>query len=277
METNRLAVDDACVVHDLAGPIVVLGHARNSLQLSLVRLERGRTKDVGCFDRPIQSGKNGGISAVCALLQPGLFATGGYDHLVHVWSLSLNRPPKTPGPLAIKHSSLVQSMLAIRDTSHKLLTTSADCTVNVFDLSCERVVNTLKLSNSVYHAHPVFSEFCSLFEVAHRELQFELRDHRLVPTAPVVRFGFPTAKVHGRFVRGATQGTIFASGGCEKDGCVRLWDLRKPTDIMKTVPCLPGSKVIQLAFGNEQMVACSEDHHLAFMNHVGDLAEVAEH
>ncbi|KAI0676853.1 WD40-repeat-containing domain protein [Trametes maxima] len=208
-------------------------------------------------------------------MQPGLFATGGYDHLVHLWSFSPNKPPKTTGPLTIKHSSLVQSMLAIRDTSHKLLTASADCSVSVFDLASERVVNTLKLSNSIYHVHPALSEFCNLLEVAHRELQFEVRDHRLVPTTPVVRFGFSSTRLHGRFVRGAMQGTTFMSGGSEKDGCVRLWDLRKTTDVMKTVPCLPGRKVIQVAFGNEEMVACSEDHHLAFMNRIGDLAEGA--
>ena len=37
------------------------------------------------------------------------------------------------------------------------------------------------------------------------------------------------------------------------------------------VPCLPGRKVIQVLFGNEQLVACAEDHHLAFMNRIGDL------
>ncbi|KAH9853782.1 WD40-repeat-containing domain protein [Lenzites betulinus] len=206
-------------------------------------------------------------------MQPGLFATGGYDHLVHLWSYSGDKPTASSVPLPIRHTAAVQSLLAIRDTSHKLVTAGADCTVNVFDLSSERVVNTLKLSNSVYHVHPAISEFCSLFEIGHREQQFEVRDHRLVPTVSVVRFGYPSARVHGRFVRGAIQGTTFASGGSEKDGCVRLWDLRKPTEILRTVPCLPGRKVTQLAFGDELLVASSEDHYLAFINPIGDPAD----
>ncbi|OSC99162.1 WD40 repeat-like protein [Trametes coccinea BRFM310] len=200
-----------------------------------------------------------------------MFATGGYDHLVHIWSTSAGRSPTPSEPLAIKHTSTIQSLLATRDTSRKLITASADCSVNVFDLASQRVVNTLKLSNSVYHVHTTLSQFCILLEVAHRELQFEMRDYRLVPTTPVVRFGYHTAKVHGRYVTGAVSGTIFGSGGGEKDGCVRLWDLRKPCEVMQTVPCLPGRKVIQVAFANEQMVACSEDHYMAFMNRIGDI------
>ncbi|KAI0334777.1 hypothetical protein GY45DRAFT_1343146 [Cubamyces sp. BRFM 1775] len=200
-----------------------------------------------------------------------MFATGGYDHSVHLWTLPPNGSPTPSRPLAIKHTSVVQSLLAIRDTSHKLVTASADCSANLFDLPSERVVNCLKLSNSVYQVHPGPSEFCTLLEVAHRELQFEIRDYRLVPIAPVVRFGYRSSKVHGRYVRGAAENHIFASGGGEKDGCVRLWDLRKPSDILQTVPCLPGRKVIQVVFGNEQLVACAEDHHLAFMNRIGDL------
>ncbi|KAI0663039.1 WD40-repeat-containing domain protein [Cubamyces menziesii] len=270
-EASRQAVDDACILSSFEAPVVVLGHARNSKQLSLVRLEGRRGKVMGTFDRPAQSEKNGGISAVCVMMQPGMFATGGYDHAVHLWSLPSNGPPTPSGPLAIKHTSVVQSLLAIRDTSRKLVTASADCSVNLFDLPSERVVNCLKLSNSVYQVHPGPSEFCTLLEVAHRELQFEVRDYRLVPIAPVVRFGYRSSKVHGRYVRGAVENHLFASGGGEKDGCVRLWDLRKPSEILQTVPCLPGRKVIQVLFGNEQLVACAEDHHLAFMNRIGDL------
>ncbi|KAI9001186.1 hypothetical protein BD414DRAFT_511767 [Trametes punicea] len=201
-----------------------------------------------------------------------MFATGGYHHVVHLWSLSPGQSPMPSAPLAVRHTSIVQSLLARRDTSCKLLTASADCSVNIFDLPSERVVNAVKLSNSVYHIHPTVSEFCVLLEVAHRELHFEIRDSRVVPTTPVVRFGYPSAKVHGRYVRGDIRGTVFASGGSERDGCVRLWDLRKPSQAMRTVPCLPGRKVIQVAFGNEQMVACSEDHHLAIVDGIADPA-----
>ncbi|KAI0370286.1 hypothetical protein BV20DRAFT_1036035 [Pilatotrama ljubarskyi] len=203
--------------------------------------------------------------------QPYVFATGGYDHCVHLWQLSGGLPSSDPPiSLAIRHTAVVQSLLAIRDTSQKLVTASADCSVNIFDLSSLRVVNTLKVSNSVYHVHPTMSEFCTLLEIAHRELQFEIRDHRLVPTIPVVRFGYQSAKVHGRYVRGEVHRSTFASGGSEKEGCVRLWDLRKATEVMRTMPCLPGRKVTQVAFGSGRWVACSEDHHLAFINSNGD-------
>lgn len=39
-------------------------------------------------------------------------------------------------------------------------------------------------------------------QVAHRELQFEVRDHRLVPDKPVQRFGYLTPQLHGRFMKG---------------------------------------------------------------------------
>ena len=120
--------------------------------------------DLGCHDRPVQPDKKGGISAICAMSQPGTFATGGYDHLVHLWSLSDTYQPAAT-PLAIRHTSVVQSLLAVRDTSDKLLSGSADCSVSVFDLAAERVINLLKLSNSVYHVHPVMSAFCALLEV----------------------------------------------------------------------------------------------------------------
>lgn len=62
----------------------------------------------------------------------------------------------------------MQSLLPMRDTSHKLVSAGADCTVNVWDLSSERLVNTLKASNSVYQLHPSYSPFCTLWEVCYR-------------------------------------------------------------------------------------------------------------
>ncbi|CDO74059.1 hypothetical protein BN946_scf185043.g109 [Trametes cinnabarina] len=163
---NRQLVDDACVISDGENAIIALGHARSTQQLSLVQLQGKRARDIGTFDRPAQTERNGGISAVCAMMQPDMFATGGYDHFVHLWSISAGRPPTPSAPLALKHTSVVQSLLAIRDTSRKLITASADCSVNIFDLASERVVNTLRLSNSVYHVHPTVSQFCILLERA---------------------------------------------------------------------------------------------------------------
>ena len=210
------------------------------------------------------------------MMQPGIFATGGYDHLVNLWTLPNegNAPPTPSAPLAIKHSSAIHSILPVRDTSHKLLTGSADCSLAIYDLSSERTINTLKLSNPIYHVHAVESPFCALLEVyffaiivkyylttsrrqlGHREFQFEARDYRLVPETPALRFGYSNTKVHGRYTRGsympapfltthrsstpdvgAVHSQVFACGGNE-DGCVRLWDLRKASETLETVRLL---------------------------------------
>jgi len=91
--------------------------------------------------------------------------------------------------------------------------------------------------------------------VAHRELQFELRDHRLISQLAVQRFGYPSSRFHGRFIKGepddlhlepftinALLGDLrsneFACGG--RDGCVRLWDMRNLKDPSTTVSGIIG-------------------------------------
>ena len=177
--------------------------------------------------RPALGTKNSksGVSAVCATLHPLTFASGGHDHVIHLWDTLDDLSSATPRALPIKHNSVVQSLLAIRDTSHKLVTASADCSVHIFDLSSERVAHTMRLSNSVYHVHSTSTPFCTLMEVsiciwvhldsplteravpqvAHREFQFEIRDHRIVPGKPVQRFGYITERLHGRFMKGASK------------------------------------------------------------------------
>ncbi|RPD74442.1 WD40 repeat-like protein [Lentinus tigrinus ALCF2SS1-7] len=264
-EEARQLIDDACLLRSSQGHVVALGRVGDAQQLSVVRILDKVVTDVGTFDRPTQPGKKGGISAICGLPQAGSFATGGYDHIVHRWSLEEHLA--TPARLPIRHTSTIQSLLHLRDSSDKLLSGSADCSVTVYDISAERVINSLKLSNSVYQVHAAPSPSCALLEVGHRELQFEVRDLRLVPTASVVRFGYPNVKVHGRYTRGAVRDHIFACGGSEKDGCVRLWDLRKPSEVLKSIQCFPGRKAIQIAFDGAQMIACSEDHQLALLAH----------
>ncbi|KAH9938390.1 WD40-repeat-containing domain protein [Fomitopsis serialis] len=194
-----------------------------------------------------------------------MFASGGYDHVVHLWDASRDVSRPSPTPLAIKHTSTVQSLLAIRDTSHKLVSSGADCNVHIYDLSSERVVNTLKTSNSVYHAHEALSPFCTLLEVAHRELQFEIRDHRLVPQEAVQRFGYPSRQVHGRYIKGDVRCGKFACG--DKDGMVRLWDLRNTQQTIEMIPCFTDQRITQVVFDDARLVACSEDHELAYCHH----------
>lgn len=99
------------------------------------------------------------------MMQPRMFASGGYDHAVHIWTADEDFSSATSSLLATKHNSLVQSILPLRDNSHKIITASADGLVTVWDLSSERVVNSFKVSNSVFHAHTTSLLFCTLLEV----------------------------------------------------------------------------------------------------------------
>ncbi|OCH88316.1 hypothetical protein OBBRIDRAFT_813720 [Obba rivulosa] len=189
-------------------------------------------------------------------MNPRTFATGGYDHVVHLWKLTEDSQGAIASPLAIRHASLVQSLLPICDTSCKLVSAGADCSVHLWDLSSERVVNTMKTSNSVYHVHKTLTSFSTLLEVAHRELQFEVRDHRLVPERPVQRFGYEASKPHGR-------DGIFACG--DREGNVRLWDLRNTAHALQVLPAVSGRKLAQVIFSDNYLVASSEDQRLAFM------------
>ena len=102
---------------------------------------------------------------LCAMMQPLKFSSGGYDHAIHLWDAKEESVSATSSELSIKHSSVVQSLLPIRDTSHKLVSACASGQVNLFDLSSERVVNSFKVSGSVYNCHTSTSPFCTLLEV----------------------------------------------------------------------------------------------------------------
>jgi WD40 repeat protein len=93
---------------------------------------------VGSFDRQPRGNKNNGVSTVSTLLHPHMFATGGFDHTVHLWNMKEEADPVCGPPLAIKHTAMVQSLLSIRDSSQKLLSAGADCKVHVYDLAAER-------------------------------------------------------------------------------------------------------------------------------------------
>ncbi|GBE79291.1 hypothetical protein SCP_0204890 [Sparassis crispa] len=273
LNTPKPIVDDVCLLNLSHSDLIVMGHARDAQQVSLVEVTNHNVREVGSFDRPLQAERKGGVSVVCSMMQPRMFATGGYDHMVHLWTVPEDiAQTSAPTPLAIKHSSIVQSLLPIRDTSHKLVSAGADCNVHIWDLSSERVVNTLKTSNSVYHAHQALSPYCTLLEVAHRELQFEIRDHRWVPKTPVQRFGYHIVKLHGRYTRGDMRYNTFACG--DREGSVRLWDLRNLRRTLDIIPCFSssGRRIIQVAFDNNHLIVSSEDHQLAFMQHSGGSA-----
>ncbi|KAJ7937227.1 WD40-repeat-containing domain protein [Mycena leptocephala] len=265
---TKEAVDDACLVTDGNRSVVILGHFRDSQQLSLININN-LDNMVSAIDlkRPWNPAKKGGASTVAPMMQPLMFASGGYDHCVHLWTVKDDLSSASPTTLSIKHASQVQSLLAIRDTSHKLVSAGADCNVHIWDLSSERVVHTLKPSNSIYHTHPTTSPFCTLLEVAHRELQFEVRDHRIVNTIPVQRFGYTTLQVHGRFMKGSSFSNCFVSG--DKSGYARLWDLRNIKKPCAEIECFNGQKIAQLVFQSEssRLLACSENNQIRLVKH----------
>ncbi|KII95337.1 hypothetical protein PLICRDRAFT_48300 [Plicaturopsis crispa FD-325 SS-3] len=254
-------VEDACFLTISGRSVIVLAHARDEKQITIASLGHGRYANIHFLERPSSSVKKGGASAVAAMMQPRMFASGGHDHAVHLWTLSDDLRSAEPRLLAMRHTALVQSLLAIRDTSHKLISAGADCNVHLWDLSSERVVNTIKASNSVYHVHKTPSPFCTLLEVAHRELQFEVRDHRLVPENPVQRFGYRTDTVHGRFIKGDSQSHLFACG--DREGTIRLWDLRNTNGTPATIDCFQGQKVAHCVFTQSKLLGCSEDRQFA--------------
>jgi WD40 repeat protein len=145
------------------------------------------------LNRPWNNNKKGGVSAVTSMLQPLQFATGGYDHVVHLWNVKPDLSSASPRALFIKHNSQIQSLLAIRDTSHKLISTGADCNVHIWDLASERVVKTVKTSNSPYHIHATTSPFCTLLEVPCSFVSWVFSNLYLCPR-------LPTANCNSKFV-----------------------------------------------------------------------------
>lgn len=250
------SVDDACMLHAGDTSVVVLAHAREEKQISYLTFPTSRGTNTRVIDRPWNRTKKGGASVVSTMMQPLMFASGGHDHAVHIWKFSADFMGVSSTLLAIKHTSVIQSLLPIRDTSHKLISAGADCNVHLWDLSSERVVHTFKTSNSPYHAHKTESPFCTLLEVGHRDLQFELRDHRMVPEHPAERFGFFTTELHGRFIKGDTWSHFFASGS--RDGSVRLWDLRNVREQLSSVSCFSNDQVVQVLKTESDLLAFSK-------------------
>lgn len=129
----------------------------------IVVVQELKSKD---FERPRNPSKRSDVSVLCTMMQPLKFSSGGYDHIIHLWDArEEDSVSATSSQLSIKHSSIVQSLLPIRDTSHKLVSACAGGQVNLFDLSSERVVNSFKVSGSVYNCHTSMSPFCTLLEV----------------------------------------------------------------------------------------------------------------
>ncbi|KAG1715935.1 hypothetical protein ID866_1224 [Astraeus odoratus] len=163
-------VDDACMVYSGHGvPAIVLAHAREDAQLTYLSMEgdgvRKWVLQRRTLHRNWNKAKKAGISALTTMLRPLQFASGGYDHRVHIWTMEENLTNASSVELAIRHTSMVHSLLAIRDTSHKLISAGADRNIHLLDLSSERIVRTIKISNFPHNVYRTESPFCTLIEV----------------------------------------------------------------------------------------------------------------
>ncbi|KAH7887909.1 WD40-repeat-containing domain protein [Phlebopus sp. FC_14] len=256
-------VDDACMLEIQDVSTVIVAHARENHQLTLLALRDGHNLQACPLDRPWNTAKRGGVSALTTLMQPLQFASGGYDHKVHLWHIEDDCSGASPVELAIRHTSVVHSLLPLLDTSHKLVSAGADCNVRLWDMSSERVTHSFKTSSIPYNVHRTDSPFCTLLEVAHRDLQFEIHDHRMVPKLPTQRFGFYTEDIHGRYMKGDTWSHYFVSGN--RHGELRLWDLRNVTSQPAHSRCFD-DQVIQVMRTGDHILACSRRNEFVLLN-----------
>lgn len=199
--------------------------------------------------------KKGGVSALTTMLQPMKFASGGYDHQIHLWSMDDDLSRASSVQLAVRHTSMIHSLLPIRDTSHKLVSAGADRNIHFWDLCSERVARTLKTSNTPHNIHPTESPFCTLLEVAHLDLQVEVHDHRMAPRCPVQRFGYPARVPPGRYMKGDTWSHFFVTG--DRSGQVRVWDLRNVSGEPYVCQCFE-HEVTQVVKAGSHILACSK-------------------
>jgi len=259
-------VNGACVLNVYGSALLVLAHGRESNPVTIHRLGyRTATRPIGSYDRPVTPGKPSGLTAICSMMQPLSFATGGADHAIHIWNVDHDlQTTCSVSPLAITHTSSIYSLLPIRDSGYKLVSSGADCNVNVYDLLSERVINTIKLSNPAFHVHHSGNPSTLLIQTAHREHQFEIRDLRrkYINGNRSETFGFASDGLRlPRFAKGDVgRSALFACGDME--GRVHIWDLRNIKQPATQVKCFQ-TRISNVIWHESHILASSEDNRIA--------------
>ncbi|KAF9649641.1 WD40 repeat-like protein [Thelephora ganbajun] len=258
------SINGACVLNAYGSALLVLAHGRENNSITIHRLgHRSPTRPIGSYNRPAVSGKPEGLTAICSMMQPLSFATGGADHAIHIWNVDHNlQIVYSESPLAVKHTSKIYSLLPIWDSSQKLVSSGADYNVNVYDLPSERVINIIKLSNPGFHIHHSGSLSTLLIQTAHREHQFEIRDLRTRATNGTQTFGFASDSLRlSRFARGdVAHSTLFACGDLE--GRVHIWDLRNVKQPAAQVKCFQ-TEIKNVIWHESHILASSDENHVA--------------
>lgn len=67
---------------------------------------------------------------------------------------------------------------------------------------------------------------------------------------------------------GASMANYFAGG--DRDGSVRLWDLRNISAIPAQVSCFPRHKITQVVFSQSRIIAWSDDYQVTQIKY-GDI------
>ncbi|KAG5220887.1 WD-repeat-REGION domain-containing protein [Salix suchowensis] len=158
-------IDDVCLLATHDADCIVLAHSGQSPQISLVALFDNDKPFSVHLNRPWEQARKPGVGTVAALPQERAFVSGGHDRTIHLWNVDSDLKSAQPHTLAIKHRSLITSLLPVDDTGPKLVSASADCSVQYYDFSSEKTISTMKVSNPIYHVHTTDSPFCTLLEV----------------------------------------------------------------------------------------------------------------
>ncbi|GBE79292.1 hypothetical protein SCP_0204900 [Sparassis crispa] len=261
-------VEDCCLI---AGNTVVVGYDSRPCQVSLIPLATDqRPRRINLSHRAhntVQetptagvSQLNRGISALAPVNGHRLrFLSGGHDKTVHLWTVTHNGENYTARSerLNISHSHPVHA-LAYRAFDETVLSCAGTC-IHTTKLSAHRGHDPSQVSGNILqvHVHPQAPHLIIL-EVRHMDRQVQLYDTRKANFArtPCLEFGYrdtsnlesSTRTTTSRYTKGAPCMSFFGRGYA--DGTVRIWDYRKPNNVLTRFHCQRPAPVVHTVFSD---------------------------